>query len=78
MLFLLQRYQEVILTSLKMTENIFKSTILSSLYKPNVRVGWIGISNFYPTGKPISPHRLRCSPIVVYKYNSWATALPLL
>jgi len=38
-------------------------------------LSYIGI--FYPSGEPISPHRLRCSPIAVYRYSSWATALPL-
>jgi hypothetical protein len=27
------------------------------------------VSIFYPTGGPISPHRLHCSPFVVIHYN---------
>jgi len=54
MLFLLQQYQKVILTSLK---KLFKKYLFTL----------IGI--FYPSGEPISPHRLRCSPFAVYKYS---------
>jgi hypothetical protein len=35
------------------------------------------INIFHPAGKPISPHRLRYSPIAVAKYSSCAAALPL-
>jgi len=54
MIFLLQQYQEVILTLLK------------KLFKKNLFI-FIGI--FYPTGESISLHRLRCSPFAVYKYS---------
>ncbi len=63
MLFSFQQYQEVILTLLKMTTKTF----LSPSFK--VRVGRIAIGIFYPTGEPISPHRLHCSPFAVVHYN---------
>jgi hypothetical protein len=53
-LFLLQQYQEVILTLLK---KLFKKDL------------FILIGIFYPLGEPISLHRLRCSPFAVYKYS---------
>ena len=52
--FLVQQFQEVILTLLK------------KLFKKNLYL-FIGI--FYPTGKPISLHRLHNSPFAVYKYS---------
>jgi hypothetical protein len=54
MLFLLQQYQEVILTLLK---KLFKKYL------------FIFIGIFYPSGEPISLHRLRCGPFAVYKYS---------
>jgi len=52
--FFLPQYQEVILTLLK------------KLFKKNLFM-FIGI--FYPSGEPISLHRLRCSPFAVFKYS---------
>jgi len=52
--FLVQQFQEVILTLLK------------KLFKKNLFI-FIGI--YYPKGEPISLHRLRCSPFAVYKYS---------
>ena len=54
MLFLLQHYQEVILTLLK---KLFKKYL------------FILIGIFYPSGGPISLHRLRCSPFAVVHYS---------
>ena len=54
MIFLLQQYQEVILTLQK------------ELFKKNL---FIFIDICYPPGEPISLHRLCCSPIAVYKYS---------
>jgi len=55
MLFLLQQYQEFILTLLK------------KLFKKNLFI-FIGI--FYPSGEPISLHLLRCDPFAVHLYSS--------
>ncbi len=60
-LILLQQYQEVILTLLK---KLFKNYL------------YILIGIFYPSGEPISLHRLRCSPfaVVYYSYMSYFLA----
>ena len=71
MLFLLQQYQEVILTSLKMTTRTFSRVPFFRVYiNINVRIGWIDIGIFYPLGKPISLHLLRCDPFAVHLYSS--------
>jgi hypothetical protein len=52
----------------------FSITAISGVY-PDIAVNYhektfinlIGI--FYPTGEPISPHRLRCSPFAVVHYS---------
>jgi uncharacterized UBP type Zn finger protein len=54
MLFLLQQCQEFILTLLK------------KLFKKNFS---IFIDIFYPSGEPISQHRLRCSSLAVVHYS---------
>jgi hypothetical protein len=54
MLYLLQQYQEVILTLLK------------KLFKKNLFI-FIGI--FYPSGEPILLHLLRCDPFAVDNHS---------
>ncbi len=54
MLFLLQQCQELILTLLK------------KLFKKNLS---IFIDVFYPSGEPISQHRLRCRSLAVVHYS---------
>ena len=61
MQFFLQQYQKVILTLLQMATNPYINLKFS--------VERIGIDIFYPTGKPILLHRLRCYPFAVYKYS---------
>ena len=51
-----------------MTSFIFNKVKFSNL---PLDAGWGGlaISIFFPTGEPISPHRLRCGPFAVVHYN---------
>jgi len=63
MLFLLQQYQDVILTLLQMTKKIFSSPSFK------VRVRWVGIDIFYLSGEPISLHLLLRDLFAVYKYS---------